>query len=85
MKAAELNVLLGRPVKAIEWFQEVADLPLSILSDQAQFRAGEVYERVMKNKEKAIETFQRLLEQFPHSLYVDRARTRIRTLRGDIL
>ena len=85
MKTAELKLLLGRPMEALESFSGVAAQSLSILSDRAQMRIGEVYESQLRNREKAIEAYERLLEKYPHSLYVDKARLRIRMLRGDAL
>jgi outer membrane protein assembly factor BamD (BamD/ComL family) len=85
LKSAELKLLLKRTIEAVASFEAVASLPLSILSDHAQMRIGEVYEGVLKNKEKAIEAYEKLLEKFPRSLHVDKARQRIRILRGDVL
>jgi len=85
MKTAQLKLLLGKHAEALEVFQAVAIMPLSILSDRAQMRIGEVYETILKNREKAIEAYEQLLSRFPHSLFVDKARMRIRILRGDVL
>ncbi len=85
LRAAELKLLLRRTIEAIESFQTVASMPLSILGDLAQLRIGEVYEGIVKNKDKAIEAYEKLLEKFPRSLYIDKARQRIRILRGDVL
>ena len=85
MNMAELKLLLGRTTEALELFQAVAIMPLSILSDRAQLRIGEVYEMILKNKEKAIEAYEQLLTRFAHSMYLEKARLRIRMLRGDVL
>ena len=85
MKIAELKLILRRTAEALDFFQAVAVMPLSILSDRAQMRTAEVYEMVLKNKEKAIEAYEQLLTKFPHSLFLEQARLRIRVLRGDVL
>jgi len=85
LKMAELKLAIGKPAEALDLFQAVAAMPLSILNDRAQLRIGEVYELVLKNKEKAIEAYEELLMKFPHSLHLEKARLRIRLLRGDVL
>jgi tetratricopeptide (TPR) repeat protein len=85
MNMAELKLLLGRTAEGLELFRAVALMPLSILRDRAQLRIGEVYEMILKNKEKAIEAYEQLLTKFPHSLHLEKVRLRIRMLRGDVL
>ncbi len=85
MKIAEVKLRLGRQLEALEAFSSVASQSMSILSDRAQMRIGEVHELQLKDKKKAIEAYERLLEKYPNSLYVERARLRIRILRGDAL
>jgi outer membrane protein assembly factor BamD (BamD/ComL family) len=60
-------------------------MPTSVLRDRAQMRIAEVYERLLKDNVKAVEAYERLLEQFPTSLFVEEARKRIRALRGEVL
>ena len=86
MKIGELYVLLQRPQEAISAFHFIADsIQLSILKDRAQFKIAEICQRVLNNKTQAIEAYEKLLSQFPNSLYVEEARKRIRILRGDKL
>ncbi len=85
MKTAEVQLLLKRPGEALQIFQNVVEMPLSILRDRALFRIGETYEMTLRDKGKAIEAYEQLLAKFPRSLYGNTARTRIRILRGDIL
>ena len=54
-----------------------------ILADDAYFRMGEIYERHLDNKEKAMEIYIDFLSKFPGSVYAAEARKRFRTLRGD--
>jgi tetratricopeptide (TPR) repeat protein len=59
------------------------EYPDDILSDDAYFLQGEIYERQLKNKEKAMEIYREFLNKYPGSVYAAEARKRFRTLRGD--
>lgn len=54
-----------------------------IHADDAVFSKAEIYELVLKDKEKAQEYYLKILTDFPASLYKVEARKRIRRLRGD--
>jgi len=54
-----------------------------ILSDDAYFLKGEIYERHLKNKEKAMEIYREFLNKYPGSVFAAEARKRYRMLRGD--
>ncbi len=85
MKSAELCVQLRRYDEALSTFRFVADsLPSSIMNDRAQFRIGEIQQTVLHNAPAASEAYQKLLAQFPNSLYAEEARKRIRLLRGPV-
>jgi len=47
------------------------------------FLQGEIYERHLHNKDKAMEIYRSFLDKFPGSVYAAEARKRYRTLRGD--
>jgi tetratricopeptide (TPR) repeat protein len=84
MRSGEMELLLNRVDNALVQFRKIVnDMPTSILRDKAQMRIGEVYERRVKNTQKAIEAYEEVLANYPSSLYVEEARKRIRTLRGD--
>ena len=86
MKIGELYLLLKRPNEAITAFYFIADsIQLSILKDRAQFRIAEICQTVLNNKVRAIDAYEKLLSQFPNSLYAEETRKRIRMLRGDNL
>ena len=86
MKIGELYVVLKRPQEAMRAFHFVVDsIQLSILKDRAQVQIAEIYQKVLNDKIQAIGAYERLLSQFPNSLYVEEARKRIRLLRGDKL
>jgi tetratricopeptide (TPR) repeat protein len=83
MKIGELYVLLGNPHEAMKAFQFIADsIQMSILKDRAQFRIAEIYQTILNNKTQAIDAYEKLLTQFPNSLYAEESRKRIRLLRG---
>jgi len=86
MRVAELHLLLNHPTDALSVFRRiVVDMPTSVLRDRAQMRIGEVFESKLGDKAKALDAYEKVLELFPTSLFVEEARKRIRTLRGDSL
>jgi tetratricopeptide (TPR) repeat protein len=54
-----------------------------ILADNALFKLGEIFERRIVDKEKAMKYYEQLITDFPGSLFVVEARKRFRNLRGD--
>ena len=86
MKIGELHLFLKHPDDAMRAFHFIIDsIQLSILKDRAQFRIAEIYQNILNNRAQAIEAYEKLLAQFPNSLYTEEARKRIRLLRGDNL
>ena len=86
MKIGELHLQLRQPGEAIAAFRFVVDsIQLSILKDHALFRIAKIFQSVINNKAQAIEAYEKLLAQFPNSLYAEEARKTIRILRGDSL
>ena len=59
------------------------EYPDDILADDAMFMEAEIYERQLKNNDKAMELYREFLTKFPGSVYAAEARKRFRTLRGD--
>jgi len=55
-----------------------------ILSDDAYFLIGEIYEKHLYQKDQAMEVYQDFLTRYPGSIYTSEARKRFRKLRGDI-
>jgi tetratricopeptide (TPR) repeat protein len=84
MKIGELYLKLKQPAEAIAAFQFISDsIQTSILKDRAQFRIAEISDITLRNRPKAIEAYEKLLERYPNSLYAEESRKRIRMLRGD--
>ncbi|MFZ6010768.1 MAG: tetratricopeptide repeat protein [Bacteroidota bacterium] len=81
---AELRMKRGEFQESIALLQKIRDdYAEDVLADDAFFRQGEIYERQLKNKDKAMEIYREFLNQFPGSVYAAEARKRYRTLRGD--
>ncbi len=54
-----------------------------ILVDNAYFRLGQLYETKLQDIEKAKEMYQKIIFEFPSSIFLVEARKRFRKLRGD--
>jgi TolA-binding protein len=86
MRVGEIQLLLARPLDAVETFRSMAkDMTSSILRDRALMRVGEIYEQRLKNPALALEAYEELLKLFPTSLHAEEARRRMRRLRGDAI
>ena len=84
MRIADLHLVLNHPEDALSVLRRiVSEMPASGLCDRAQMRIGEVYENKLGDKAKAVEAYEKVLEQFPTSLFIEEVRKRIRLLRGD--
>jgi tetratricopeptide (TPR) repeat protein len=78
------NQKRGEFENSIALLQKIRDeFAEDILADDAYFLQGEIYERQLKNKEKAMEIYRDFLNKFPGSVYAAEARKRYRTMRGD--
>lgn len=54
-----------------------------LLADDALFQLGDLYEFYIHDSEKAMESYRKLMRDFPSSIYSQEARNRFRNLRGD--
>ncbi len=69
--------------KAIELYTSIVDkYKDGIWADDALFAIAEIYQNKLKNPELAMKSYQKLIEDFPGSLYIVDARKRFRILRG---
>jgi tetratricopeptide (TPR) repeat protein len=57
--------------------------PESSLVDQIIFLLGDIYETDLKDPKNALTAYERILVEFPNSMYINEARKRIRELKGD--
>lgn len=81
---ASLRLRQGEFEKAFVLCEKiVAEFGEDILADDAYFLGGEIQERYLKNKDKAMEIYREFLTKYPGSVYVAESRKRYRILRGD--
>ncbi len=81
---AQIKLRQNKPEEAQKLLQKILEeYPEDILADDAFFTIAEIYERYLNDKDKAMDQYQKLLAQYPGSVYVAEARKRFRELRGD--
>ena len=81
---ANMRMKRGEFDEAINLLQRImTEYPDDILTDDAYFLQGEIYERQLKKTDKAMEIYREFLNKYPGSVYAAEARKRYRTLRGD--
>lgn len=61
------------------------EYPTSIMADDAIFQLAEMYENQLQNPEKAKAFYEKILMDYPDSVFTIEARKRYRTIRGDQL
>jgi TolA-binding protein len=83
---ANMRLEQGEFEKAISLCEKiVTEFADDVLADDAYFLQGEINERYLYNKEKAMEIYRDFLNRYPGSVFVAEARKRFRTLRGDFV
>jgi len=83
-KKAEIYSKNGKfDLAATNYSEIIEKYPYDLLADDAMFNLAGLYENQLNNKGKAMELYEKILTQFPGSLYVVDARKRFRTLRND--
>jgi tetratricopeptide (TPR) repeat protein len=81
---ANIRLQQGNFEESLSLLQKIMDdFADDILADDASFMIGEIYEKHLKNPEKAMEIYRNFLTKFPGSVFAAEARKRFRTLRGD--
>lgn len=81
-RQAEISLIQGDTTKAIDLYRKLpGQHSQSPYADRSLFRLGRLYERTNQSDE-AIESYDRLLTEYPSSLLGADARRRLRTLRG---
>jgi tetratricopeptide (TPR) repeat protein len=77
---------MGENQKAVDNLQKIVEkYGQDILADDALFMLAEMYENRFKDKDKAMEVYQQILEKHPASIYGADARKKYRLLRGDTI
>ncbi len=83
-RKADLFVRLGNLDSAMFYLEEVYTyFPEDILADDALYRQARLYEEEAEAQDKAMALYEKLLTDYPGSLFVIDARNRFRRLRGD--
>jgi tetratricopeptide (TPR) repeat protein len=81
---ANIRMKQGQFLESVALLQKILEeYTDDILSDDAYFLQGEIYELQIRNKEKAMEIYRDFLTKFPGSVYAAEARKRFRLMRGD--
>jgi tetratricopeptide (TPR) repeat protein len=69
---------------AMEYYQKIIDVHFhDILADDAIFALASINEKAIGNTEEAMRLYEKILMEYPGSLFVIEARKRFRALRGD--
>ena len=77
----ELEVRLHRPKEAIAAYERLlTHCPESHLRDRAIKSKGEIYEHLIGDEILAQQTYEKLLTDYPHSVYIEEVREKIRAL-----
>jgi len=83
-KKAEIKIKQSKFDEAIELLNQiVSDYAYDIVADDALYLMAGIYDYKFNNEDKALEYYQKLLTDYPASLYVVDARKRFRFIRGD--
>ncbi len=81
---ANLRMKRGEFMSAIDLLQKIViEFGDDVLSDDAYFTQGDIYEKDLRDKGKAMEIYRDFLDKYPGSVYAAEARKRYRSLRGD--
>jgi tetratricopeptide (TPR) repeat protein len=84
LKIAENSVKLKQYAGALSAYQKLLeDYKESTERDRTLFKIGELYQFNLSERQKAITSYEVILEKYPFSLFAEEARKRIRLLRGD--
>ena len=85
-KQARLYIKQKKFELAIANFEQVITLnPEGILIDDAHYELAELYKNHLKNSEKASEYYQKIIFDYPSSIYLVDARKKYRKIRGDTI
>lgn len=85
-KQAKLYTKQKKFELAIANFEQVITLnPEGILIDDAHYELAELYKNHLKNSEKASEYYQKIIFDYPSSIYLVDARKKYRKIRGDTI
>lgn len=85
-RKANIAYRTGKFTEAADYYNKVVTMfPDELLADDALFKLASIYQYNLADVTKAMETYEKLMTNYPGSVYVVEARKRFRTLRGDKL
>jgi predicted negative regulator of RcsB-dependent stress response len=85
LRQAEMMLAEDDFDEAIKLFENIAEEgEKNIYADKALYLLGKTYHSGLGNREKALEIYERLLIEFPNSLYIDEARNEILLIRNKL-
>jgi tetratricopeptide (TPR) repeat protein len=85
-KKGEIMLKQGKFADADSLFAKVTEMyPQDILADNALMERAEIYQYQYQDIPKAMELYEKIMFDYPGSLFVVEARKRYRELRGDVL
>lgn len=80
----KIALMKGNYETALLYFERVwKNYPDGVLADNALISCARVYEKQLKQNEKAIEMYDQFITKYPGSFFISEARTHYRLLRGD--
>ena len=83
-KKAEINIKQRKFEEAAEILNDIVEnYSYDITADNALFLMADLYETLIRDNAEAMRLYQKLLEDYPGSLFTVEARKRFRELRGD--
>ena len=79
-RRAQLTLELGDHIKALQHLSTIQESPMG---DWATMMTGEVYDRLILDKEEAARWYFKVLDDYPESLLVEPVRYRLREITND--
>jgi tetratricopeptide (TPR) repeat protein len=84
MLKAGIFMKKGNHTEALALYDKILQFHTTdITADDALFKSAEIQERIILDTAKAMQLYEKLITEYPGSLYVIEARKRFRALRGD--
>lgn len=85
-KKAQISFKLGKYADVEAMYKNIIEFyPNELYGDDAQFKLAELYDKYIRDTEKAKQAYQDVLSNYPGSIFTVEARKRFRELRGDNL
>lgn len=83
MAKARISIQKKDYAAAIPLLKKILEQPTDLWADDAIFMLGDIYENNLEDKEQAKPYYQKIITDYPGSLWINEARRRFRILRGD--